>query len=44
MKELINEIWSLVKHTHGVKDYEDLKTFNQEELIEILNDIKQEII
>ena len=38
--KLINEIWEYVKHTHNNKDFEDLKTFNVNELKEILTDCK----
>jgi len=38
--KLIEEIWNYCKHTHSTKDYEDLKTFNTEELKEILEDCK----
>jgi len=38
--KLIKEIWNYCKHTHNDKDYEDLKTFSKEELMEILEDCK----
>jgi len=39
---LINEIWEYVKHTHNEQDFEDLKTFDINELQEILSDCKYE--
>ena len=38
--KLINEIWKYVKHTHNTQDFEDLKTFDVDELKEILEDCK----
>ena len=38
--KLIEEIWNYCKNTHSITDYEDLKTFNTEELNEILEDCK----
>ena len=40
--KLINEIWKYVKHTHNEQDFEDLKTFDVNELQEILSDCKDE--
>ena len=40
--KLINEIWEYVKHTHNDQDFEDLKTFDVNELQEILSDCKYE--
>ncbi len=40
-EELITEIWSYCKHTHGSDDYKDLYTFEIDELKEILTNIKE---
>jgi len=40
--KLINEIWEYVKHTHNEQDFDDLKTFDVNELQEILSDCKYE--
>ena len=40
--KLINEIWKYVKHTHNEQDFKDLKTFDINELQEILSDCKDE--
>ena len=40
VNNIINEIWKYVKHTHNNKDFEDLKTFDVNELKEILEDCK----
>lgn len=37
---LIKEIWEYAKHTHNDKDFEDLMTFDVNELNEILIDYK----
>ena len=37
---LIKEIWEYAKHTHNDKDFEDLMTFDENELKEILIDYK----
>lgn len=38
--KLIKKIWGYAKHTHNDKDFEDLKTFNESELLEILANYK----
>ena len=38
--KLIDEIWKYVKYTHNTQDFEDLKTFDVNELKEILEDCK----
>ena len=40
--KLINEIWEYVKHTHNEQDFNDLKTFDINELQEILSDCQYE--
>ncbi len=38
--KLINEIWEHVRYTHNEQDFEDLKTFDVNELHYILSDCK----